>query len=117
MTDGYTYIEDLTGSMDVPDEGILSRTIHDDDQLRAVLFGFAAGEELSEHTASQPAILHFLEGRARLTLGEDGMEVGAGTWVHMAPELRHSLHAETPTVMLLLLMKTPSDAGEASSRV
>jgi len=29
-----------------------------------VVFGFAQGEELSEHTASMPAVLHFLQGEA-----------------------------------------------------
>jgi quercetin dioxygenase-like cupin family protein len=34
--------------------------LYNDDRLKAVAFGFAQGEELSEHTASMPAILHFL---------------------------------------------------------
>ncbi len=40
----------------------------------SVLFGFAQGEELSEHTASMPAVLHFLQGEAKLTLGDDTVE-------------------------------------------
>jgi quercetin dioxygenase-like cupin family protein len=70
-----------------------------------VLFGFAQGEELSEHTASMPAVLHFIEGEARLTLGNDTLEAKAGSWVHMPNGLRHSTQAKTPVVMLLLLLK------------
>jgi quercetin dioxygenase-like cupin family protein len=70
-----------------------------------VLFGFAQGEELSEHTASMPAILHFLKGEAQLTLGSDQQQATPGTWVHMPAGLRHSIHARTPVVMLLLLLK------------
>ena len=77
-----------------------------DDQVKAILFGFAAGQELSEHTASQPAVLHFLQGEAELTLGDDEMEAQAGTWVHMPPNLAHSVVAKTPVVMLLLLMQS-----------
>jgi quercetin dioxygenase-like cupin family protein len=83
----------------------LSRTLYNDDRLKVVAFGFAQGEELSEHTASMPAVLHFLQGEARLTLGDDTLEAKPGTWVHMPAGLRHSIQAQTPVVMLLLLMK------------
>ncbi|MBI5082492.1 MAG: cupin, partial [Chloroflexi bacterium] len=42
----------------VESDSIVSRTIYNDDQVKAVLFTFAAGQELSEHTASMPAIIH-----------------------------------------------------------
>jgi quercetin dioxygenase-like cupin family protein len=47
-----------------PDKGILSRTLYNDDWLKAVLFGFARGEGLSEHAASMSAVVHFLRGEA-----------------------------------------------------
>ncbi len=106
MNTVYTYITRLSDLVpEVPSDSILSRTVYNDDRVKVVLFGFAAGQELSEHTASQPAILHFLEGEAHLTLGEDSMEARAGTWVHMPPQLPHSIVAKTPVVMLLLLLK------------
>jgi quercetin dioxygenase-like cupin family protein len=43
--------------------------------------------------------------RARLTLGGDCLEAQAGTWVRMPPELKHSVQAKTPLVMLLLLIR------------
>ena len=76
-----------------------------DDRLSAILFSFAAGEELSEHTSAYPAILHFLSGRARLKLGNDESVVEAGAWARMAPQLPHTVIAETPVVMLLLLIR------------
>src|SRR3954465_13839297 len=94
MTD-YTLFLDLVNEVQPPDKGILSRTLYNDDRLKVVLFGFAQGEELSEHTASMPAILHFLQGEAALTLGDDKHEAAAGTWVHMATGLRHSIQAKT----------------------
>jgi quercetin dioxygenase-like cupin family protein len=83
----------------------LSRTLFNDDRLKVVIFGFGQGEELSEHTASMPAVLHFIQGEAAVTLGDDKHEAKAGTWVHMPTGLRHSIQAKTPMVMLLLLMK------------
>ena len=105
MTTNHTYFSDLAKEVQPPDKGILSRTLYNDDRLKAVLFGFAPGEELSEHTASMPAVLHFLQGEARLTLGDDTLEGKPGTWVHMPTGLRHSIQAKTPLVMLLLLLK------------
>ena len=104
MTD-YTLLVDLAKEVQPPDKGILSRTVFNDDRVKAVLFGFAQGEELSEHTASMPAVLHFLQGEASLTLDDDAVEAKPGTWVHMPTGQRHSIQAKTPVVMLLLLMK------------
>lgn len=96
----------LDGLMpEIPPNSILSRTIHDDDQVKAVLFGFATGQSLSEHTASVPAILHFTQGEADLTLGGEPAQARPGTWVHMPARLAHSITARTPVVMLLLMLK------------
>ncbi len=90
---------------EIPSDSILSRTIHNDDQVKVVLFSFAAGQELSEHTASTPAVMHILKGKARLLLGSQLIDAQDGTWVHMPAQLPHSLLAKTPMVMLLLLLK------------
>jgi quercetin dioxygenase-like cupin family protein len=105
MTTAYTHVLDLAKEIQPPEKGILSRTLFNDDRLKVVLFGFGQGEELSEHTASMPAVLHFLQGEARLTLDEDTVEATTGTWVHMPKGMRHSIQAKTSVVMLLLLMK------------
>ena len=107
MTMTYTHVSDLAKEVQPPDKGILSRTLLNDDRLKAVAFGFARGEELSEHTASMPAVLHFLQGEARLTLGDDTVEANPGTWVHMPAGLKHGIQARTPVVMLLMLLKGP----------
>jgi quercetin dioxygenase-like cupin family protein len=101
------HITDLAKEAQPPEKGILSRTLFNDDRVKAVIFGFAHGEELSEHTASMPAILQFILGEASLTLGDDTLEARPGTWVHMPTGQRHSIQAKTPVVMLLLLLKSP----------
>jgi quercetin dioxygenase-like cupin family protein len=116
MSPLYHYITDMMQELPaIPADSIVSHTLHNDAQARVVLFGFAAGQELSEHTASQPAILHFLQGEARLTLADDVQEARAGTWVHMPPRLRHSVHAITPGGMLLVLLKTAVTEPVAST--
>ena len=110
MTMTYTHFSDLAQEVQPPDKGILSRTLYNDDRLKAVAFGFAQGEELSEHTAAMPAILHFIQGRAKVTLGDDGRDAEPGTWIHMPTGQRHGIQARTPLVMLLLLIKDPPPA-------
>lgn len=101
----YTFFADLTREMtNLPADSILSRTLYQDKQIKVVLFGFAPGQELSEHTASRPALIHFLQGEAVLRLGEDEYTVGPNAWVHMPAGLPHSIRALTETQMLLVLL-------------
>src|SRR5947209_167679 len=105
MTTNYTHILDLAREVEPPTDGILSRTVYQDDRFKAVVFGFGQGQELSEHTASKPAMLIFVKGEAVVGLGNDVKDAVAGTFVHMAPGLKHSIKAKTPVVMLLVLLK------------
>lgn len=105
MATTYTHITDLASQAEPPEDGILSRTLYNDERVKAVVFGFGAGQELSEHTASMPAVVQFLKGEAALTLGDDTIDARPGTWVHMPAGLRHAVRARTPAVMLLLLLK------------
>lgn len=102
----YQFIESLTASEQVlPSDSILSRTLMQNDDLRVILFLFAAGQELSEHTASKPAILHFLSGQASVTLGEDAKTAHPNTFIYMQPRLAHSIVAETEVSMLLIMLE------------
>ena len=105
MNTTYTHFADLAAEVQPPDDGILTRTLFNDDVLKAVVFGFAQGEELSEHTASMPAILHVIQGETTLTLGAETLDARPGSWVHMPAGLKHSVQSKTPTIMLLLLLK------------
>jgi quercetin dioxygenase-like cupin family protein len=99
-------VEDLARQLpEIPPDSIVSRTFYSDEKMKVILFGFATGQELSEHTAAKPAILHFLQGEAQLTLGKDRFKASAGTWVHMPPHLAHSILAESPVVLLLYLLE------------
>lgn len=113
----YTHIADLERTIDIPPNGILSRTVYCDATVNVVLFGFDAGQELSEHTASRPALVQILRGEAKLTLGGETVEARTGTWIHIPAELPHSLHATTPLVMqLVLLPATDAEPPELRGR-
>lgn len=105
MNPSYFFTENIVSLLaEIPDDSIVSRTFYENDQLKAILFGFAPGQELSEHTASKPAVLHFLSGKTDVTLGADKMAVEPGAWVHMEPNLPHSIVAKEKVLMLLLLL-------------
>ena len=77
MSSKYTYITDLAKQVDIPVDGILSRTLHEDEQVKVVLFGFGVGQELSEHTASMPAILHIVQGEGVCRINKQFDPTGA----------------------------------------
>jgi len=105
MSNHFTQFSDLAREVEPPDEGVLTRTLFDDDCIKAVIFGFSQGEEFSEHTTSMPAILHFVKGEASLTLGEETVDAQTGTWIHMPANLQHSVKTKSQVIMLLLLLK------------
>ena len=104
MTETYAFFHDLAAEAPVPARGILSQTLSKEAGIELILFAFAAGEQLSEHTSARPAIIHILSGEADLTVAGDAHSAGPGTWLRMAPDTRHSLVARTPLVMALYLL-------------
>ena len=100
----YLHFDDLADSVQISSESIVSRTLRADKNAKLIVFGFDAGQELSEHTASVPAIIHILRGEADVTLGEDSHTASAGSWSWMPANLKHSIVAKTPVVMLLTML-------------
>jgi quercetin dioxygenase-like cupin family protein len=110
MPDLATVLVDLRAEVGIPSDGILSRTLFESDRAKVVLFGFDAGQELSEHTAAMPAIVEIIDGTAEVLLGESRHQLGPGAWVHMPAGLRHAIRATTPLRMLLVLLRDPVGA-------
>ena len=104
MTTPYTFFADLATEAPIPARGILSQTLSNEGDIEFLLFAFAAGEQLSEHTSTRPAIIHILSGEGDLTVGGDAYAAIPGTWVRMPTDARHSVLARTPLVMALYLL-------------
>jgi quercetin dioxygenase-like cupin family protein len=108
---GFTFHPDLAELVaSLPPDSIVSRSVHHDDRIKVTLFGFAAGQELSEHTASKPAILQVVSGHGSFGLGSERVDVGPGSWAFMEPNLPHTVVARTPLVLLLTMLKAPTGA-------
>ncbi|MCS7061219.1 MAG: cupin domain-containing protein [Anaerolineae bacterium] len=106
MDQSYVLFGNLAQEANVPAEGILSRTLYQDERVKVVLFGFSASQELSEHTASTPVMLHVISGEATVTFGNQVHELGPNAWAHMAANLAHSVRAKTAVTMVLYLLKS-----------
>jgi quercetin dioxygenase-like cupin family protein len=85
--------------------GIVSRTLLRTATGRVVLFGFAEGQELTEHTSTQHALVQILSGECEFFLAGKPHQLKAGDFLHMPPSLPHSLRAKTQFSMLLTMFK------------
>lgn len=94
--------------------GIVSRTLLNTAHARVVLFGFAEGQELSEHTSTQHALVQILSGECEFSLDGQWHTLKAGTLLHMPPNLRHAVRAKQQFSMLLTLIK-PEAVDQSSA--
>lgn len=90
--------------------GIVSRTLLRTSNSRVVLFGFAEGQELSEHTSTQNAVVQILSGECEFSLRGKPHAVKAGDLIYMPPNLAHGIKATTQFSMLLTLSKPEAPA-------
>jgi quercetin dioxygenase-like cupin family protein len=85
--------------------GIVSRTLLRTENSRVVLFGFAEGQELTEHTSTQHALIQILSGECEFSLAGKPHQVKAGEMIYMPPNLPHAVRATKQFSMLLTLSK------------
>ncbi|MBL8164030.1 MAG: hypothetical protein JNJ61_18725 [Anaerolineae bacterium] len=74
---------------DAPDS-IISRTIHKDVRVKVVLFDFAVGQSLSEHS----------------------YKAESGAWMYISPHLKHSVTTKSLLVMQLVNQETRMMSNE-----
>jgi quercetin dioxygenase-like cupin family protein len=100
----HTLISDPASEVTIQVGAVVSKVVHRGDGLDVTVFGFDAGEQLTEHQAARAAVIHVLSGRLRFTVDAEQLDLGPGSWLHMEPGTPHALVAVEPTVMLLMLI-------------
>ncbi|HLP75895.1 MAG TPA: cupin domain-containing protein [Candidatus Paceibacterota bacterium] len=85
--------------------GIVSRTVLRTANSRVVLFGFSEGQELTEHTSTQHALIQILSGECEFSLAGKSRCLKAGDLLYMPPNLAHAVKATKQFSMLLTLAK------------
>jgi quercetin dioxygenase-like cupin family protein/uncharacterized protein (DUF2249 family) len=91
--------------------GIVSRTVFQSGRHRVVLFGFAEGQELSEHASTSHALVQILTGTCEWMLDGEPRTLHAGDLLYMPPNLRHAVKATEPFSMLLTLLPPEQTAA------
>ncbi len=85
--------------------GIVSRTLMRTATSRTVLFGFSEGQELTEHTSTQHALIQILSGECEISLAGKPHMLKKDDMVYMPPNLPHAVRATSQFSMLLTLSK------------
>jgi quercetin dioxygenase-like cupin family protein len=85
--------------------GIVSRTLLRTPTTRVILFGFSEGQELTEHTSTQHALVQVLSGECEFSLSGKPHNLKAGDFLHMPPNVPHAVRATKQFSMLLTLFK------------
>ena len=96
--------------------GIVSRTLLRTATTRVVLFGFSEGQELTEHTSTQEALVQILSGECEFTLDGELNHLKPGDLLFMPPGLPHAVKAVTEFSMLLTLSRPGLPGARASAR-
>ncbi len=99
-----TFLPDLGELIEVNEDATVSRTVLKAEGARVVLFSFDAGQELSEHTAAMPVLIHLIDGRLRVTGGDETVELVPGGVVHLTTRLPHAIVALEPSRMVLTML-------------
>ena len=99
----HVLIMDPTSEVVIQPGAVVSKVVHRGDGMNVTVFGFDAGEELTEHQAALAAVVQVLSGRLRFTVDGEELELSPGSWLHMTSGTPHSLVATEPTIMLLTL--------------
>lgn len=94
--------------------GIVSRTLLRTATSRTVLFGFSEGQELTEHTSTQHALIQILSGQCEFSLAGKPHPLKAGDMLYMPPNLPHAVKATEQFSMLLILSKPTQPLDDAA---
>lgn len=87
------------------DHGIASRVLARTAAGNITLFAFAAGEELSEHTAPFDALVITLAGGLVLTIGGREVQATPQTVVLMPANVPHAVKATEASRMMLIMLR------------
>ena len=106
MESAQPIVADLEAMAQVADQGIVSKSIVENEHHKIVHFTFAPGQELSEHTASVPAVIQILDGAGTVVLDGVEYEAGTGKLFYMPADLKHAVQAQGELVFLLTMFRT-----------
>lgn len=87
--------------------GIASQAVLTTPGLRATLFRFAAGQELSEHTSPARVLVQVIAGRCEFSVAGRPQILQPGELLHVPPHMPHAVRAPEALTLLVLQVAPP----------
>ena len=75
-----------------------------EDGARVVVFNFAAGQGLTEHTAAFPILVQSIGGHLQFTADGRTTDLHPGDVAHLSARLPHAVHAVTDATLQLVML-------------
>ena len=91
--------------------------VHSGNEARAVLLVLNPGQRLGDHQVKENAWVTVLDGRVRISAGDETIEAEPGMLVRFDPDERHALASDEGARILLLLAPWPGDGHYRGSSV
>ncbi|MGW8257907.1 MAG: cupin domain-containing protein [Thermoguttaceae bacterium] len=98
-------VNDLAGLIKYQKGAIVSRTLIKKTTGTVTLFAFAAGQELSEHTAPFDALVQVLDGEAEISVSGKAKHVCAGQMIILPAGKPHAVKALKRFKMMLVMIR------------
>lgn len=88
--------------------GIVSQALLTAPGLRATLFRFAAGQELSEHTSPARVLVQVMAGECEFSVAGEPRLLKPGELLHLPPSAPHAVKAVSDLTLLVLQATPPA---------
>jgi quercetin dioxygenase-like cupin family protein len=96
---------DLEAMAQFAEGGIVSKTLVDRPKVANIsLFMLHTGQTMSSHKASRPATIHVLDGKGKITIGDQTYDSRRGSFFYMPAGQPHALESTDNMVFLLHLL-------------
>ena len=99
----------LADLVDYQTDAIVSKVLAKSAVGNVTLFSFAAGQELSEHTAPFEALIYVLDGVAEVGIAAEHHRVNRGELIRLPPAVPHWVKAVQPFKMMLIMLRDPGN--------
>ncbi len=96
----------LASLIEYQQDSVVSKQILDKKAGTLTLFGFDAGQGLSEHTAPYDATVLIIDGQAEVLINGKSHEVAAGQMIIMPANVPHAVKARKRFKMLLIMIRS-----------
>ena len=104
----FTFVEDAAGMAEFEESRVKPVAVLKATGANVVIFAFAAGSELREHTAIYPALLQALEGTLDVVVAGQMFRLTPGDLLHIEPHVAHSVAAESDARLQLTVLMIDS---------